>query len=61
MAKQEALPRAYEPAEVEKKWFPEWEKAGVFHGSAKSAKPVTLGGGITMENAGFFLSASGLK
>jgi len=39
MAKQEALPRAYEAADVEKKWFPEWEKAGCFHGDPKSGKP----------------------
>ena len=39
MAKQQALPRAYEAADVEKKWFPEWEKSGCFHGDPKSAKP----------------------
>ena len=39
MAKQEALPRAYEAADVEKKWFPEWEKAGCFHGDPNSGKP----------------------
>ena len=39
MAKQEALPRAYEAADVEKKWFPKWEEAGCFHGDPKSAKP----------------------
>ena len=39
MAKMEPLPRAYESADVEKKWFPEWEKANCFHGDPKSAKP----------------------
>ncbi|MBR1951393.1 MAG: valine--tRNA ligase, partial [Lentisphaeria bacterium] len=36
---QEALPRAYEPADVEKKWFPVWENNGDFHGTADSDKP----------------------
>ena len=36
---QEPLPRAYESADVEKKWFPEWEKANCFHGDPKSSKP----------------------
>ena len=39
MSNIEPLPRAYESAEVEKKWFPEWEKANCFHGDPKSAKP----------------------
>ncbi len=33
------LPRAYEPAEVEKKWFPIWEKLNAFHGTPDSGKP----------------------
>ena len=32
MSSHEPLPRAYEPAAVEAKWFPTWEKAGNFHG-----------------------------
>jgi len=39
MSEDRTLPRAYEPAEVEKKWFPIWEKNNCFHGTAKSAKP----------------------
>ncbi len=39
MSEDRTLPRAYEPAEVEKKWFPVWEKKNCFHGTAKSAKP----------------------
>ncbi len=39
MAQQQPLPRAYESADVEKKWFPEWEKANCFHGDPKSGKP----------------------
>ena len=25
------MPKAYEPAEVEAKWYPEWENRGLFH------------------------------
>ena len=39
MAKIEELPRAYEPAEVEKKWFPIWENSGYFHGGSSPEKP----------------------
>ena len=39
MAQQQPLPRAYESADVEKKWFPEREKANCFHGDPKSGKP----------------------
>ncbi|MBE6399145.1 MAG: valine--tRNA ligase [Lentisphaerae bacterium] len=39
MMSQEPLPRAYESADVEAKWFPEWEKANCFHGDPKSSKP----------------------
>jgi len=39
MGKIEELPRAYEPAEVEKKWFPIWEKSGYFHGGGSPEKP----------------------
>ena len=41
MSNQEALPRAYEAADVEKKWFPIWENSGDFHGTADSSKPVS--------------------
>ena len=36
---QEPLPRAYEPADIEKKWFPIWEQNGDFHGDPNSSKP----------------------
>ena len=39
MSQFEALPRAYEPAEVEKYWFPKWEEMNAFHGEPGSAKP----------------------
>ena len=39
MSQFEALPRAYEPAEVEKYWFPKWENMNAFHGEAKTGKP----------------------
>ena len=39
MSKKEALPRAYEPAAVEKEWFDRWEKGGCFHGAGKTKKP----------------------
>jgi len=39
MSKTEALPRAYEPAEVEKKWYPIWEDSGYFHGGDSPEKP----------------------
>ena len=39
MSNREPLPRAYEPAEVEAKWFPAWENAGRFHGKPTSGKP----------------------
>ena len=39
MSQFEALPRAYEPAEVEKYWFPKWEEMNAFHGEANSGKP----------------------
>ena len=38
MSNQEALPRAYEPAAVEKHWFPVWEKSGCFHGKPVNGK-----------------------
>ena len=38
MSEFETLPRAYEPAEVEKKWFPRWEEAGLFRGDPASSK-----------------------
>ena len=39
MSKKEALPRAYEPAAVEKEWFERWEKGGCFHGGSRTKKP----------------------
>ena len=39
MSQFEALPRAYEPAEVEKYWFPKWEEMNAFHGGANPGKP----------------------
>jgi valyl-tRNA synthetase len=39
MSKIEELPRAYEPAEVEKKWYPIWENSGYFHGGNSPEKP----------------------
>ncbi|MBQ9776684.1 MAG: valine--tRNA ligase [Lentisphaeria bacterium] len=39
MSNREPLPRAYEPADVEAKWFPAWEKAGRFHGKPNPEKP----------------------
>ncbi len=38
MSGREPLPRAYEPADVEAKWFPIWEKAGNFHGKPNTSK-----------------------
>ncbi len=34
----QAMIKAYEPAEVEAKWFPLWEKANCFHGNPHSTK-----------------------
>lgn len=33
------LPKGYEPAQVEQKWFDVWEQRGDFHADEKSAKP----------------------
>ena len=30
------LPKAYEPVEVERKWFQQWMEAGCFHGDESS-------------------------
>ncbi len=38
MSTHEPLPRAYEPAAVEARWFPSWEKAGYFHGEPNPGK-----------------------
>ena len=38
MSEADILQRAYEPAEIEKKWFPIWEKNNCFHGDPKSEK-----------------------
>ncbi|OPZ28338.1 MAG: Valine--tRNA ligase [Lentisphaerae bacterium ADurb.BinA184] len=35
----ETMAKAYEPAEVERKWYPEWERRGYFRGNPKSSKP----------------------
>ena len=32
------MPKAYEPAEVEAKWYPEWENRGLFHGKPNPDK-----------------------
>ena len=40
---EETLSKAYSPAEVEAKWYAEWEKRGYFHASADSPKkPYTI-------------------
>jgi valyl-tRNA synthetase len=36
---QEGLPKAYEPAEVEARWYRRWEAAGCFRAEATSSKP----------------------
>ncbi|MFW6414258.1 MAG: valine--tRNA ligase [Verrucomicrobiota bacterium] len=33
------MAKAYEPAAVEKKWYPEWEQRGYFHADPESSKP----------------------
>lgn len=33
------MAKAYEPAAVEEKWYPEWEKRGYFHADPHSPKP----------------------
>jgi len=33
------LPPAYEPSEVEKRWYGKWEEAGLFKASVESSKP----------------------
>ena len=33
------MPKAYEPAEAEKKWYPLWEQRGYFHGKPNPDKP----------------------
>ena len=38
MSTREPLPRAYEPAAVEARWYPHWEEAGYFHGRPDPAK-----------------------
>ena len=35
---QNEMPKAYESAEVEAKWYPEWENRGLFHGKANPSK-----------------------
>jgi valyl-tRNA synthetase len=36
---QDALPPAYDPKAVEKKWYEKWEQAGYFHADAEPGKP----------------------
>ena len=38
MPTEETMPKAYEPAEVERRWYAEWEKRGYFRGCPDSAK-----------------------
>ena len=38
MSEQIPLPRAYEPADIEKQWYPVWEKSGAFHGAPNPDK-----------------------
>ncbi len=35
---QNEMPKAYEPADVEAKWYPFWENTGLFHGEPKPGK-----------------------
>ena len=32
------MPKAYEPADIENKWYPLWEQRGYFHGEPNSEK-----------------------
>ena len=36
---EDGLPKAYEPAEVEARWYRRWERAGAFRAEATSRKP----------------------
>ena len=36
---EEALPKTYDPLQVEGRWYSEWEKAGYFHAEDASEKP----------------------
>jgi valyl-tRNA synthetase len=38
MSVSKEMPKAYEPAEIEKKWYPLWEKRKYFHGKPDSGK-----------------------
>ncbi len=38
MNKMQEMPKAYEPQAVEKKWYPEWENRGLFHGEVNKDK-----------------------
>jgi valyl-tRNA synthetase len=43
MSDEQALAKAYDPAEVEKKWYSLWEERGYFHADPSSAKqPYTI-------------------
>jgi len=35
----QTMAKGYQPAEVEKTWYPEWEKRGYFHADPKTDKP----------------------
>ena len=38
MSDAKEMPKAYEPAEIEKKWYPLWEERKYFHGKPDSGK-----------------------
>ncbi|UDQ99353.1 valine--tRNA ligase [Lentisphaerota bacterium WC36G] len=38
MSEIKEMPKAYEPQAVEKKWYPEWENRGLFHGEVNKDK-----------------------
>ena len=43
MPEEQTLAKAYEPAEVEKKWYAAWEQRGYFHADNTSSKtPYTI-------------------
>ena len=43
MAEENNIPKVYNPAEVEKKWYAYWEKNGYFHAKVdKSKKPFCI-------------------
>jgi valyl-tRNA synthetase len=36
--KTKKIPKTYDPLKAEEKWYPEWEKSGLFHGDSNSDK-----------------------